>query len=74
MKARQKNVELCPESGAQARQQIHNNGQQVVGWYHSHPFFKCDPSNIDLVNHGIYQSSFDSEKLPFVALIVSPYS
>lgn len=74
MKERLKNVELCPESAAMARQQISANGQQIVGWYHSHPFFKVEPSNIDIRNHANYQSSFDKDNLPFVALITGPYS
>ena len=74
MKERQKNVELCPESAEKARHLISQNGQKIVGWYHSHPFFKVEPSNIDIRNHATYQSNFDKDNLPFVALITGPYS
>lgn len=45
---RKKNVELCPESAVDARNKIHANRQELVGWYHSHPFFETEPSQIDL--------------------------
>ncbi|TNV85286.1 hypothetical protein FGO68_gene10664 [Halteria grandinella] len=73
-KERQRNVDLCPESADRARAQIQSKGQQLLGWYHSHPFFPCEPSMIDVRNHAIHQKSFDLEGLPFLALIIGPYS
>ena len=71
---RLKNVELCPVSADKARQEILNRGQQLLGWYHSHPFFPVEPSLIDIRNHAVYQSNFDLEDLPFIGLIIGPYS
>lgn len=45
-----------------------------MGWYHSHPFFKVEPSNIDIRNHAVYQQNFDIEQMPFLALIIGPYT
>ena len=33
-----------------------------------------EPSIIDIKNHAVYQKNFDLDKLPFVALIIGPYS
>eukprot|EP00347_Sterkiella_histriomuscorum_P005805 403355203 len=71
---RQKNVDLCPVSANNARMIIQSRGQQVLGWYHSHPFFPVEPSLIDIRNHAVYQKNFDLENMPFVALIIGPYS
>jgi hypothetical protein len=72
---RQKNVDLCPISAINARQQIQNRGQVLLGWYHSHPFFPVEPSVIDIRNHAAYQRMFDQVgNMPFVALIIGPYS
>ncbi|CDW86052.1 histone h2a deubiquitinase mysm1 [Stylonychia lemnae] len=71
---RQKNVDLCPISANNARQIIQSRGQQVLGWYHSHPFFPVEPSLIDIRNHAVYQKNFDLANLPFIALIIGPYS
>ena len=30
-------------------------GENVVGWYHSHPFFPVEPSLIDVRNHNLHQ-------------------
>lgn len=44
-----------------------------MGWYHSHPVFKVEPSVVDIQNHEIYQKTFEAEGLPFVAVIIGPY-
>ncbi len=51
MKDRTHNVEMCPESALEAREAIENRGLRVVGWYHTHPFFKAEPSEVDTFNH-----------------------
>jgi len=66
-------VELCPESAAKSQQLMTQNGQQYVGWYHSHPFFRVDPSEVDVQNHQNVQTCFDSEKKPFLGVICGPY-
>lgn len=48
---RNHNAEMCPESAVKSHQQILAAGQEIVGWYHSHPNFNTDPSNIDIRNH-----------------------
>ena len=35
--------------------------QQTVGWYHSHPIFRNDPSVIDVQNQMNYQSLFHGD-------------
>ncbi|KAI8910814.1 hypothetical protein EDD86DRAFT_203660 [Gorgonomyces haynaldii] len=69
------NVELEPTSEVETRSRIEQLGLQVVGWYHSHPTFRPDPSLIDLFNQRSYQSLFrqDSADEPFVGAIVGPY-
>lgn len=55
-------------------------GLQVVGWYHSHPTFKAQPSVRDVRNQSNYQALFrcmdhgaQEDMEPFVGAIVSPY-
>ena len=52
------NVELCPASEVEVRQTIMGMGLRVVGWYHSHPHFRNDPSIVDLHNQSRYQQLF----------------
>ncbi|KAJ2162168.1 hypothetical protein GGF46_000910 [Coemansia sp. RSA 552] len=70
------NVEMDPESELVVRHQITDAGLRVVGWYHSHPTFRPDPSIIDIENQTAYQTLFrdsDSTEEPFVGAIVGPY-
>ncbi|KAJ2714686.1 hypothetical protein H4R19_001598 [Coemansia spiralis] len=70
------NVEMDPGSELVVRHQITDAGLRVVGWYHSHPTFRPDPSIIDIENQTAYQKLFrDSESAeePFVGAIVGPY-
>ncbi|KAJ2438908.1 hypothetical protein GGF42_008136, partial [Coemansia sp. RSA 2424] len=70
------NVEMDPDSQLHARDQIAGAGLRVVGWYHSHPTFRPDPSIIDIDNQTAYQALFrdsDSSEEPFVGAIVGPY-
>eukprot|EP01038_Epipyxis_sp_PR26KG_P006550 gene6550-8997_t len=69
-------VELDPEAEFMVRETIFGLGMQVVGWYHSHPLFKPNPSVVDIHNQRQYQSLMaDPNTLlePFVGLIVSAY-
>ena len=52
------NVELDPVSQIEVVEAIASAKQQTVGWYHSHPVFRNDPSVIDVQNQMSYQSLF----------------
>ncbi|KAJ2608768.1 hypothetical protein EV177_004797, partial [Coemansia sp. RSA 1804] len=70
------NVEMDPGSELVVRHQIMDAGLRVVGWYHSHPTFRPDPSIIDIENQTAYQKLFrdsGSAEEPFVGAIVGPY-
>ncbi|KAJ1723423.1 hypothetical protein LPJ53_002233 [Coemansia erecta] len=70
------NVEMDPGSELVVRHQIMEAGLRVVGWYHSHPTFRPDPSIIDIENQTAYQKLFrdnGSAEEPFVGAIVGPY-
>ncbi|KAI7828462.1 hypothetical protein BX661DRAFT_142767 [Kickxella alabastrina] len=70
------NVEMDPGSELVVRHQIMDAGLRVVGWYHSHPTFRPDPSIIDIENQTAYQALFrdnESSEEPFVGAIVGPY-
>jgi proteasome lid subunit RPN8/RPN11 len=62
-------VEMDPIAELSVREVISKYNLDVVGWYHSHPLFRPDPSTTDILNQFQYQQLFDSE--PFVGLIVS---
>ena len=69
-------VELDPVAEYETRNVINDLGLTVVGWYHSHPKFKPNPSTIDIFNQNQYQSLMHDENTnldPFVGLIVSTY-
>lgn len=58
------------------REVISNLGLVVVGWYHSHPLFRPDPSVTDINNQHQYQTLMRDEKSglePFIGLIVSTF-
>ena len=68
--------EMDPESELAAKQKMDEWGLQVVGWYHSHPTFKPNPSQKDIENQENYQALFHDEEAkaePFVGMIFSPY-
>jgi len=69
-------VEMDPTAELVAREAIHSMGLMVVGWYHSHPSFRPDPSTTDVINQRQYQQLMRDETSgmePFVGLIVSTY-
>lgn len=45
---RSKSVEMDPESAEEARHLAESRHQLILGWYHSHPVFEVNPSNIDI--------------------------
>jgi proteasome lid subunit RPN8/RPN11 len=49
-------VEMDPLSELAARDVISAKGLQVVGWYHSHPRFRPDPSITDIRNQRQHQT------------------
>ena len=72
---RSKSVEMDPESSQRVQRLAESRGQTIWGWYHSHPIFDTNPSNIDICNQNMYQKIFDNhDKKPFVGFIVGPYS
>ena len=69
-------VELDAEAEWKAREAIKKLGMQVVGWYHSHPRFRPDPSLTDILNHEQHQCIEHDNTThiePFVGLIVSTF-
>ena len=55
---RHTNVEMDPTSELEVRTTIKEEGNIIVGWYHSHPTFPPDPSLVDLENQRTYQKLF----------------
>jgi len=47
---RAKTVEMDPESAQQAQKTSESKNQTILGWYHSHPIFEVNPSNMDIEN------------------------
>lgn len=68
-------VELDSEAEWKVREAIADLNLEVVGWYHSHPKFRPDPSVVDILNQQQYQcfTSNEEQGNPFVGLIVSTY-
>ena len=69
-------VELDPVTELEVREVISSLGLTVVGWYHSHPRFRPDPSVTDIFNQQQYQRLMRddcSNVEPFVGLIVSTF-
>ena len=48
---RLRNCEISDEEQIRINSQIDKDGVVKLAWYHSHPFFKVDPSNLDLQTH-----------------------
>jgi protein MYSM1 len=67
--------EMCPVSQFEAMEKINATGNNVIGWYHSHPTFVPNPSLRDIETQSKFQQMFCKENdQPFLALILSPYS
>lgn len=70
---------MDPVSAIQVREEIYRSGMEMVGWYHSHPTFTADPSQVDITNHSQYQNLFIQEdrdpklRETFVGAIVSTF-
>mmetsp|Transcript_16752 Transcript_16752/g.34337 ORF Transcript_16752/g.34337 Transcript_16752/m.34337 type:complete len:583 (-) Transcript_16752:589-2337(-) len=68
--------EMDPAAELAAKDKMDEWGLQVVGWYHSHPTFKPNPSMKDIENQENYQALFhdaETKTEPFVGMIFSPY-
>ncbi|XP_033125940.1 histone H2A deubiquitinase MYSM1-like isoform X2 [Anneissia japonica] len=65
--------EMDPVSQTEACETIISSGQQVVGWYHSHPTFPPNPSVRDIETQTQFQSWFVQGGAPFIGVIVNPY-
>lgn len=46
-----------------------NRPEQVCGWYHSHPGYKCWLSGIDVSTQSLNQKMNE----PFVAIVIDPH-
>lgn len=68
-----KNVEMNYESAWNRIKEIEKKGQNLLGWYHSHPKFEVNPSHIDVYNHEMYQKMFNEQNKTFFGIIISPY-
>ena len=69
-------VELDPVAEYEVREVINSLGLRVVGWYHSHPKFKPNPSVTDIFNQNQYQQLMHDNETdldPFVGLIISTF-
>jgi proteasome lid subunit RPN8/RPN11 len=51
-------VEMDPIAELSVREVILKYNLEVVGWYHSHPLFRPDPSTTDIINQHQYQQLF----------------
>ena len=72
------NVEIDPASLVDVSSRIEGQGSRVVGWYHSHPYFRNQPSMVDVENQRKYQQMFmggggEQGSSPFIGAIVTPY-
>ncbi|XP_069674702.1 histone H2A deubiquitinase MYSM1-like [Periplaneta americana] len=66
--------DMCPVSQTEASEHLHDEGLEVVGWYHSHPTFFPNPSLQDLDTQSNMQDWFaKTASAPFVGFILSPY-
>ncbi|OUM56497.1 hypothetical protein PIROE2DRAFT_18882 [Piromyces sp. E2] len=67
--------EMSVESEIEAREVFSSKNLDVVGWYHSHPTFKPNPSIRDIENQYQYQKLFrnDNGIEPFIGIIVTPF-
>lgn len=63
------NVEMDPISAIEIQSVIEGDGFSVIGWYHSHPKFKTNPSNIDIENQLSMQLGMSGD---FIAGIINP--
>lgn len=52
---------------------IQQSGSEIVGWYHSHPTFKVEPSLIDIENHTCQQENFSENNKHMIAAIIGPF-
>ncbi|KAK5644658.1 hypothetical protein RI129_005958 [Pyrocoelia pectoralis] len=65
--------DMCPISQAKAADIIHDEGLNILGWFHSHPTFAPEPSQQDLDTQLNVQQWIGNNK-PCIGLILSPFS
>ncbi|KAB0794309.1 hypothetical protein PPYR_11148 [Photinus pyralis] len=65
--------DMCPISQAKAADMIHDEGFNILGWFHSHPTFAPEPSQQDLDTQLTVQQWIGHNK-PCVGVILSPFS
>eukprot|EP01017_Pseudomicrothorax_dubius_P023766 TRINITY_DN2533_c0_g1_i7.p1 TRINITY_DN2533_c0_g1~~TRINITY_DN2533_c0_g1_i7.p1 ORF type:complete len:217 (-),score=22.24 TRINITY_DN2533_c0_g1_i7:120-770(-) len=56
----------------EACESLHGQKLEVLGWYHSHPFFETIPSYIDKDAQTNYQKHYGNQ--PFLGFIIGPYT
>jgi protein MYSM1 len=67
-------TEYFTVSQTEASERLHDEGLEVVGWYHSHPTFFPNPSLQDLDTQSHMQEWFaKTASAPLVGFILSPY-
>ena len=78
------NVEIDPASLISVQETAEGKGMRLVGWYHSHPYFRNQPSLVDVENQSRYQKMFGEtgskhassaakHGMPFIGGIITPY-
>ena len=70
---REQTVEMDPASEMKVREDIERRGMCAVGWYHSHPVFKPEPSVRDIENQQNFQHLFTDKATkdePFLGVII----
>ena len=78
------NVEIDPASLISVQETAEGRGMRLVGWYHSHPYFRNQPSLVDVENQSRYQKMFGEagsknssssgrHGMPFIGGIITPY-
>lgn len=71
--ASSRHCEMDPVSQSSVCDWIALRGMKVVGWYHSHPTFPPQPSEVDISTQTEMQSMFDAHDSVFVGVILTPY-
>ncbi|XP_018333074.1 uncharacterized protein LOC108742382 [Agrilus planipennis] len=65
--------DMCPVTQAKAAENIHAEGLEVVGWFHSHPTFSPEPSQQDIETQVSLQSWLGGRDRPCLGIILTPY-
>ena len=71
---------MDPESEARIKDQVEQNNQKILGWYHSHATFdviissrniyQVHPSDVDVKNQHNFQNLFQIDGIEFFGIII----